>query len=85
MQHKNKIQAFGNRESFNTTFEMDPSTYHALLKETKSNIKLNQEQQYFIHQRFKAMLGRLEWGQAASTYILNAKDQTFLKAVEALR
>lgn len=85
MQHKNKIQAFGNRESFNTTFEMDPSTYNALLKETKSNVKLNQEQQYFIHQRFKAMLGRLEWGQAASTYILNAKDQTFLKAVEALR
>jgi carboxyl-terminal processing protease len=85
LQHKNKIQSFGSVETFNTKFEMDAPTFSALLKETHSNTKLNLEQQHFIHQRFKAMLGRLEWGQSASTYILNTKDQTFLKAIQTLR
>jgi len=85
MLHKNKIKSFGNVESFNTRFDMDASTYAALMKESKSNIKLNKDQQYFIQQRFKAMLGRLQWGQAASTFIINAKDPTYLKAIQLLK
>ena len=84
MLHKNEIQSYGSAESFNARFDMDASTYAVLMKESKANIKLNQDQQYFIQQRFKSMLGRLQWGQSASTLIINTKDPTYLKAIQFL-
>jgi carboxyl-terminal processing protease len=84
MQHRKEIKSFGSFQSFNANFNMDESTFKALMKETESNIQLNPAQQHFIMQRFKAMLGRMQWGQSASTYVLNAKDQTYLKAVQSL-
>jgi carboxyl-terminal processing protease len=84
MNHREKIKSFGNAETFNTQFNLDENTLNLLIKSAKSTAQFNDVQRQFIKQRFKALLGRMEWGQSASTLVLNTLDETYLKAVQSL-
>lgn len=84
MNHREEIKSFGNAETFNAQFNLDANTLSLLIKSAKSTAQFNDVQRQFIKQRFKALLGRMEWGQSASTLVLNTLDETYLKAVQSL-
>jgi carboxyl-terminal processing protease len=87
MLHQEKITAYKTFINFQSNFIVDQLIINDLIKDAsiqRSSIQLNKNQEEFIKNRIKALIGRLAWGEIGMNYILNAKDLTFLKAVETL-
>ena len=88
MNHQESIKSLKTIENFNKTFEIDPSSLSAFLKDTTFNSReksnINNKQLLFIKDRIKAMIARLAWKQEGLNYVLNAHDETFLKASQVL-
>ena len=85
--HQEKITAYKTFVNFQSNFIVDQLIINDLIKDAaiqRSSIQLNKNQEEFIKNRIKALIGRLAWGEIGMNYILNAKDSTFLKAVETL-
>lgn len=87
MEHQKEIKGFESFEKYQSLFQINERMYTELTREAgaiPSTRNFNTDQELFIKERLKALIGRMVWKQNGLNYVLNASDKTFIKATELL-